>query len=148
MEKELLKQGDNVVMHTCIEAEKYNGKIWTCKTDEYTKGEGVYKQNLVFLEGFSGCFATEYLQKINLSELAEIDKINVKFITELDVDLTNEDIEDDDRATSFTIYECCKCHWRFVGECNRYGYGYTSEGVQTPNYCPMCGGKIEDCIED
>jgi len=66
MERELLKKGNKVVMHTCIEAEKYNGKIWTCKTDEYIKGEGIYKQNLVFLEGFSGCFSTEYLQKVNI----------------------------------------------------------------------------------
>lgn len=66
MDKELLKQGDKVVMHTCIESEKYNGRVWTCRTDEYTRGEGVYKQNLVFLEGFSGSFSTEFLQKVNI----------------------------------------------------------------------------------
>ena len=32
-----LKKGQQVVMHTCMEAEHpiYNGKIWTCKTDSY-----------------------------------------------------------------------------------------------------------------
>jgi hypothetical protein len=64
-----LKIGDKVVMHTCGEAEfpKYFGKVWTCKTDEYTTGEGLYEQNLVFLEGFSGSFATEFLQLVDLS---------------------------------------------------------------------------------
>lgn len=67
-EVEPLKKGDRVVMHTCIEARntKYYGKVWTCKTDEYSTGEGAYKQNLVFLEGFSGCFLTDYLQKVNI----------------------------------------------------------------------------------
>ncbi|WP_203226297.1 hypothetical protein [Clostridium ihumii] len=78
MERELLKQGDKVVMHTCIEAKKYNGKIWTCKTDEYTTGEGVYKQNLVFLEGFSGCFTTEYLQKVNITVDKDLEMLNLK----------------------------------------------------------------------
>ena len=64
----MLKKGEKVVMYTCMEARnpKYNGKVWTCKTDEYTQGEGVYKQNLVFLEGFSGCFSAKFLQKVNL----------------------------------------------------------------------------------
>lgn len=64
----MLKKGEKVVMHTCGEAEQYDGKIWTCKTDEYEKGESVYKQRLVFLEGFSGCFAVEFLQKVNQEE--------------------------------------------------------------------------------
>lgn len=63
----MLKKGDTVVMHTCGEAEHYEGQLWICRTDEYTQGESIYKQNLVFLEGFSGCFATKYLQKVNLN---------------------------------------------------------------------------------
>lgn len=60
MERELLKKGDKVIMHTCLESEGKNyGKIWTCTTDEFTKGKGCYKQNLIFLEGFSGYFSTE-----------------------------------------------------------------------------------------
>ncbi|WP_345784174.1 hypothetical protein [Paenibacillus lacisoli] len=65
-----LKKGDQVVMHTCIEASdpKNAGRIWTCKTDEFTRGKGVYKQSSVFLEGYSGSFAPEFLQKVDLSE--------------------------------------------------------------------------------
>jgi hypothetical protein len=62
--KKNFKKGDKVVMHTCAEATlpKYNGKIWTCKTDSYIdKAE----QEVVFLEGFSGCFLCDYLQIIN-----------------------------------------------------------------------------------
>lgn len=68
-EERKLKKGDQVVMHTCGEAlfPKNFGKVWTCKTDEYTTGEGLYEQRLVFLEGFSGSFMTEYLQKIDLT---------------------------------------------------------------------------------
>lgn len=61
----MLKKGDVVVMHTCSEAEMYEGKLWICKTDEYTNGEGVYKQNVVSLEGMTSCFLTKYLQKVN-----------------------------------------------------------------------------------
>lgn len=72
----MLKKGDIVVMHTCGEAEHYKGKLWKCKTDEYTQGEGVYKQNLVFLEGFSGYFATKYLQKVDASPYVnELDRL-------------------------------------------------------------------------
>jgi len=55
------KKGDKVVMHTCFEATrpKCKGKIWTCKTDSFTdKG----KEDVVYLEGISGYFATEFLQ--------------------------------------------------------------------------------------
>lgn len=31
----MLKKGDKVIMHTCLEAEKHEGKIWVCRTDEY-----------------------------------------------------------------------------------------------------------------
>jgi hypothetical protein len=53
------KRGDHVVMHDCYEAtiEKNIGKVWTCQTDSYY----LYPyQEVVFLEGFSGCFAVEY----------------------------------------------------------------------------------------
>ncbi|MES5957513.1 hypothetical protein QCI42_29905 [Bacillus fungorum] len=61
----MFKKGDKVIMHTCDEANYYYNRIWTCKTDEFVKGKGMYKQNLVFLEGFSGSFLTEYLRKSN-----------------------------------------------------------------------------------
>ncbi len=72
----------------------------------------------------------------------------IKIIKELDVEILDEEIDKDERITSFLICECSSCHWRFAGDSKRYGYGYTSEGVQTPNYCPMCGKKIEDEIEE
>jgi hypothetical protein len=60
-----LKKGDKVVMHTCMEAPYHHGRIWTCDTDEFeTNGR---KYGLVFLEGFSGSFATEYLQYVDVS---------------------------------------------------------------------------------
>ncbi|MFC7443449.1 hypothetical protein [Laceyella putida] len=58
----MLRKGDKVVMHTCLEADAHRGKVWTCKSDEFMKGE----QRLVFLEGFSGYFAAEYLQVVNV----------------------------------------------------------------------------------
>lgn len=61
----MLKKGDVVVMHSCGEAESYHGKLWICKTDEYINGEGIYQQNLVFLEGMTSCFLTKYLQKVD-----------------------------------------------------------------------------------
>lgn len=62
----MLKKGDLVVMHTCGEAEHYPGQIWTCKGDEFTSSSN---SQVVFLEGFSGCFLAKYLQIVNLSEL-------------------------------------------------------------------------------
>lgn len=61
----MLQKGDKVVMHTCGEAEHYNGKIWTCKTDQFNSASGT---PVVFLEGFSGYFACEYLQIVHLEE--------------------------------------------------------------------------------
>lgn len=57
------KKGDTVVMHSCGEAHfpKYKGKIWTCQTDSYLDRGN---QEVVFLEGFSGCFSAKYLQSV------------------------------------------------------------------------------------
>jgi hypothetical protein len=38
-EENELKKDDRVVMHTCIESEEHPGKIWTCKTDQFTRGK-------------------------------------------------------------------------------------------------------------
>ena len=58
-----LKKGDKVIMHGCYEAtfEKYKYKVWTCQTDSYTDRA---KQEVVFLDGFSGCFAVQYLKPV------------------------------------------------------------------------------------
>lgn len=60
-----LKKGDKVVMHTCGEANfpKYKGKLWTCLTDSYLGGG---KQELVFLEDFSGAFSVKFLQIVKI----------------------------------------------------------------------------------
>lgn len=60
-----LKKGDKVVMHTCGEAEHYDGQIWTCISDEQKLHES-HKYNVVWLKGFSGCFAAKYLQKVKI----------------------------------------------------------------------------------
>lgn len=61
----MLKKGDMVVMHTCGESDYYKGKIWTCRTNEFTSSA---KQQVVFLEGFSGYFLVDYLQIVDLQE--------------------------------------------------------------------------------
>ncbi|WP_214873376.1 hypothetical protein [Exiguobacterium sp. s140] len=62
-----LKKGDRVVMHTCLEAEKYDGKIWTCESDEF-KHHSSHDFTVIMLNGFSGSFATEFLQKVNVDQ--------------------------------------------------------------------------------
>ncbi|MFV4887496.1 hypothetical protein RY279_18825 [Bacillus velezensis] len=61
--RNLLKKGEHVVMHTCGEAEHYDGRVWACKSDEFTDRAG---QQVVFLEGFSGYFLADFLQRVNL----------------------------------------------------------------------------------
>lgn len=53
-----IKKGNQVVMHTCPEASKYSGKTWTVSTDPQV----VCGSLVVWLEGYSGCFACEYLK--------------------------------------------------------------------------------------
>jgi rubrerythrin len=74
----------------------------------------------------------------------------VKILKEIEAEISSfdGDIGEDDRFMSLTIHECTTCHWRFIGEVERYGYGYDSQGQQTPDYCPMCGRKIEDNFAD
>ncbi len=57
----MLKKGDKVVMHTCLESEKYEGKVWTCKSDEFVSDSGA---KAVFLENYLGYFATEFLVRV------------------------------------------------------------------------------------
>lgn len=58
------KTGDQVVMHSCHEADlpQYKGKIWTCRSDSYIAKCG---DEVVFLDGFSGYFMADYLQSVN-----------------------------------------------------------------------------------
>ena len=64
-----LKKGDLVIMHTCGEASapEYKGRIWVCASDEF-KHTPKYEYGCVFLEGFSGSFCTDYLEKINVEQ--------------------------------------------------------------------------------
>lgn len=60
-----LKKGEKVVMHTCIEAESHDGVIWTCKSNEF-KHHPNHDYTVIMLEGFSGSFQTEYLQRVSV----------------------------------------------------------------------------------
>lgn len=60
----MLKDGDKVVMHTCGEAEYYNGKLWTCQGNEFTSS----REKVIFLKGFSGHFKTKYLQLVSVND--------------------------------------------------------------------------------
>lgn len=60
----MLKRGDKVVMHTCIEAGQHEGKIWTCETDEFKMCD----HKAVRLEGYSSSFSVEFLAKVNIGD--------------------------------------------------------------------------------
>lgn len=59
-----LKNGDKVVMCGYYEAifEEYKGKVWACQTHSHTDKA---TREVVFLDGFSGCFAVQYLNSVN-----------------------------------------------------------------------------------
>lgn len=67
-----------------------------------------------------------------------VDKVDVKVIDVVTDDMCIED---------FNFCECMNCHWRFIGDAQRYGYGYTSEGTDLVNFCPMCGKKIGKIVD-
>jgi hypothetical protein len=58
---ETFKKGDAVIMHTCYEStfENYKDKVWTCQTDSFLDRG---KQEVVFLEDFSGYFSAQFLK--------------------------------------------------------------------------------------
>lgn len=64
-----LKKGDLVIMHTCGEAAapEYKGRIWVCASDEF-KHTPSYEYGSIFLEGYSGSFCTDFLEKINAEQ--------------------------------------------------------------------------------
>lgn len=57
----MIKKGDKLKMVTCIEADTYKDRIWIARTDEFNSDAGYA---VVFLEGFSGYFACEFLEKV------------------------------------------------------------------------------------
>jgi esterase/lipase superfamily enzyme len=58
---ETFKKGDKVIMHSCHEStfEEYKDKVWICATSSFLDKA---KQDVVFLEDFSGAFFTKFLQ--------------------------------------------------------------------------------------
>ena len=75
-----------------------------------------------------------------------LNKTGTEVVKYLNVEIQDDSTEDSEM--SFTILECTSCHWRFTGECQRYGYGYTSETTEEPNFCPMCGREIDNTEEE
>jgi len=55
------KIGDHVKMVNCCEAEEYSDKIWIVKSEPWKLGCGV---EVVILEGWSGGFGCDFLQKV------------------------------------------------------------------------------------
>ncbi|WP_245153946.1 hypothetical protein [Jeotgalibacillus proteolyticus] len=91
----MLKKGDKVVMHTCIEAKDPNnlGKIWTCRTDEQ---EVTWTgSNVVWLEGFSGAFSAQYLQKVDTNETETYKQMFLDLHSKLQSTVINEVYNDD-----------------------------------------------------
>lgn len=61
---ETFKKGDKVIMHSCHEStlQEYKDKIWICLTSTFLDKT---KQEVVFLEDFSGYFIAKYLKICN-----------------------------------------------------------------------------------
>lgn len=60
LEEPNIKKGDKVIMHTCLEAKHHKDVEWIVKTEpQIMCGSWV-----VWLEGYSGCFACEYLKVV------------------------------------------------------------------------------------
>lgn len=59
---ETFKKGDTVVMHNCYEStfEEYKDKVFICQTDSFLDRS---KEEVVFLEDFSGYFSAKYLKQ-------------------------------------------------------------------------------------
>lgn len=59
------KEGDKVVMHTCHESTlpEYKGKVWTVQSDSFISKS---KDEVVFLEGFSGYFIASFLELVKI----------------------------------------------------------------------------------
>ena len=60
MEK-VLKDGDQVKMVNCMEADGREDKVWTCRGDQFESCSG---DQVIFLKDFSGYFCREFLQLI------------------------------------------------------------------------------------
>lgn len=65
-----LKRGNFVVMHSCTEAESSDnyGRIWRCKSDQWSEGESGHEKCFVQLEDWNGPFLRDHLQEVKLTE--------------------------------------------------------------------------------
>ena len=54
--------GTKVKMVNCLEAEKYEGRVWITASEQWKIPSG--GKRLVLLEGFRGGFSVECLQKV------------------------------------------------------------------------------------
>jgi hypothetical protein len=55
-----LLKGDKVVMHDCMEARGRENIVWECTCDSFE----ICGSEVVFLKGYSGCFDTDFLKKV------------------------------------------------------------------------------------
>ena len=60
--KKVLKTDDTVIMVNCMEANSHTNTIWTCRGDSFKSCSG---DEVVFLEGYSGYFLTQFLKKVS-----------------------------------------------------------------------------------
>ncbi|WP_430535937.1 hypothetical protein [Listeria rocourtiae] len=67
-----IKTGDYVVMHTVAESEKHKGLLWKVISEPYMVG----KREMVFLEGYRGSFATQYLQVVEYDPMNDLNEIH------------------------------------------------------------------------
>lgn len=61
----MIKKGDFVVMHTCLEADINKGRVWRVTSDEEFIGEGIYRKKAVSLDGYKKKFNVRHLQIID-----------------------------------------------------------------------------------
>ncbi len=70
----------------------------------------------------------------------------IKYLKSICIPFENEENFSED-GYSVSVYECLGCHWRFIGDADRYDYGYDTESTEIPNFCPMCGKEIDEYID-
>jgi len=55
-----MKIGTKVKMVNCLEAEKYKDRVWVTRSEPWKVGGNW----VVLLDGYSGCFAVEFLEVV------------------------------------------------------------------------------------
>lgn len=106
-ETNTLKKGDIVKMINCVEAQVNQDVQWICQTTSFKDKGG---DDVVFLEGFSGYFLCEYLDKIEVQWYNIIQIKNLVFTQEFlngNVKLTDvfEKLDFDKYSDNLDVYE-------------------------------------------